>query len=92
QSEDVILGKLMAWQEGRSRKHETDIYEMMVFYYLGEDPVQSAEFDEQYIDMHAAPVGLEALHIWQQIKAGARKQAEELRNQGSDTLKSTLKG
>jgi hypothetical protein len=92
QSEDVILGKLMAWQEGRSRKHETDIYEMMVFHYLGEDPVHSAEFDEGYIDMHAAHVGLEALQLWQQIKSGARKQADELRNQGSDTPQSTLKG
>ena len=32
--EDIIVGKLMAWAEGRSRKHETDIYEMMVFLYL----------------------------------------------------------
>jgi hypothetical protein len=29
--EDVIIGKLMAWAEGRSRKHETDIREMMVY-------------------------------------------------------------
>ena len=28
--DDVILGKLMAWNEGHSRKHESDIYEMMV--------------------------------------------------------------
>jgi hypothetical protein len=32
--EDVIVGKLMAWVEGRSRKHETDIYEVMVFHSL----------------------------------------------------------
>jgi len=44
--EDVIVGKLMAWDEGRSRKHETDIYEMMVFHYLGVDPALSAGFDE----------------------------------------------
>ena len=30
--EDVIVGKLMAWAEGHSRKHETDIYEIMVFH------------------------------------------------------------
>ena len=30
--EDVIIGKLMAWAEGQSRRHETDIYEMMVFH------------------------------------------------------------
>lgn len=44
--EDVIVGKLMAWAEGRSRKHETDIYEMMVFHALGIDPEWSAGFDE----------------------------------------------
>lgn len=33
--EDVILGKLMAWAEGRSERHPADIYEMMVFHYLG---------------------------------------------------------
>jgi len=32
--EDVIVGKLMAWAEGRSRKHETDVREMMVYQYL----------------------------------------------------------
>ena len=65
--EDVIVGKLMAWDEGRSRKHETDIYEMIVFHYLGVDSALSAGFDETYAegntirpqgDLHV--VGLEA--------------------------------
>ena len=28
--DDVILGKLQAWQQGRSARHESDIYAMMV--------------------------------------------------------------
>jgi len=35
--EDIIVGKLMAWAEGRSRIHETDIYEMLVSQYGGSD-------------------------------------------------------
>jgi len=34
QLEDVIIGKLLAWTEGQSRKHETDIYDLMVYHYL----------------------------------------------------------
>jgi len=33
--EDVIIGKLMAWDEGRSERHTSDIFEMMLFHYLG---------------------------------------------------------
>jgi hypothetical protein len=32
--EDVVLGKLMAWAEGRSERQVADIFEMMVFYEL----------------------------------------------------------
>ena len=28
--DDVIYGKFLAWDEGRSRKHEADIYDMLV--------------------------------------------------------------
>ena len=69
--EDVIVGKLMAWVEGRSRKHETDIYEMMVFYYLGLDPGTSAEFDETLIDQQADALGPDARELWTQIKSAA---------------------
>ena len=36
--DDVIYGKFLAWDEGRSRKHEADIYDMLVFKYLEADP------------------------------------------------------
>ncbi len=50
----------MAWAEGGSRKHETDIYEMMVFHYLGVDPGQRAAFNEAYVDDRANALGAEA--------------------------------
>ena len=73
--EDVIVGKLMAWAEGRSRKHETDIYEMMVFHYLDADPEQSATFDEAYVDVQARTLGADVVALWEAIKEAARREA-----------------
>ena len=73
--EDVIVGKLMAWAEGGSRKHETDIYEMMVFHYLDVDPGQSAVFDETYIDARAEALGADVVTLWETIKDVARREA-----------------
>ncbi len=74
--EDVIVGKLMAWAEGHSRKHETDIYEMMVFYYLGIGPTLSAGFDKTYIDAQAQALGDDVAELWRAIKAAAQRQAD----------------
>lgn len=74
--EDVIVGKLMAWAEGRSRKHETDIYEMMVFLYLGADPALSAGFDEAYVHVQAMALGEDVIGLWQAVKEAARREVE----------------
>jgi hypothetical protein len=73
--EDVIVGKLMAWAEGGSRKHETDIYEMMVFHYLGADPAQRVAFDEAYVDDRASAIGAKVAALWSTIKDAARREA-----------------
>ena len=73
--EDIIIGKLMAWAEGGSRKHETDIYEMTVFRYLGIAPQQSATFDEGYVDDGAKALGGEVAALWETIKDAARQEA-----------------
>jgi hypothetical protein len=73
--EDVIVGKLMAWAEGRSRKHETDIYEMMVFHYLGTDPEQSAALDKAYVDAQARTLGADVIALWEAVKEAARWEA-----------------
>ena len=74
--EDIIIGKLMAWDEGRSRKHETDIYEMLVFHYLALDPDLSATFDESYIDRRATQLGDDVVEFWQAVRTRARAEAE----------------
>ena len=75
-SEDVIVGKLMAWAEGRSRKHETDIFEMMVFHYLGTDRAQGVSFDESYVDTQAIALGQDVVEFWQTVKGTARREAD----------------
>jgi hypothetical protein len=71
--EDVIVGKLMAWAEGRSRKHETDIYEMLVYRHLGFTADLGLAFDEAYVDRRAAQLGEDVFEFWQSLKAAARK-------------------
>jgi hypothetical protein len=74
--EDVIFGKLMAWKEGRSRKHETDIFEMMRQHYL-QDKTENVELNEKDVDQMAKKLGEETNNFWQGIKSNAKKDAEE---------------
>jgi hypothetical protein len=73
--EDVIVGKLKAWAEGRSRKHETDIYEMLVFHYLGRGAAQTAVLNEAEVDTQAATLGQDVVTLWKAIKEAARREA-----------------
>jgi hypothetical protein len=76
--EDVIVGKLMAWAEGRSHKHETDIYEMMVFHLLLEsEKSQSTDFDETHIDRQAQQMGADVSQFWRSVKEAARREANK---------------
>lgn len=71
--EDVILGKLMAWMEGRSERHPADIYEMMVFHYLGGDA--DLPFDSQYVSKGAKEISQEAAELWALINETAKEEA-----------------
>jgi hypothetical protein len=73
--DDVIFGKLLAWDEGRSRRHETDIYEVLLMHYLENDPAQP--IDEAYLDAQAEALGPDVTKLWQAIKASARRAAEQ---------------
>jgi hypothetical protein len=75
--EDVIVGKLMAWAEDRSHKHETDILEMMVFRYLEAGTSQSPDFDEAYIDRQADQMGVEVSQFWRTVKETASREASK---------------
>jgi len=73
--DDVIYGKFLAWDEGRSRKHETDIYDMLVFRYLEADPTLADTFDEAYLDIQARALGPDVEELWQSIKRAAHAEA-----------------
>ena len=68
-AEDIILGKLMAWQEGRSAKHPADIREMLVFILSG---LSDEELDLGYISVRAARLGTEAAQLWHSLLHRAR--------------------
>jgi len=92
--EDIIIGKLMAWAEGRSRKHEVDIYEMLVFYYLGAEPTSSAAFDEAYVDAQAKELGADVAEFWQAVKEAAQTEARQSTRQenGREDREATHQG
>jgi hypothetical protein len=66
--EDVIVGKLMAWQQGGSFKHQTDIRDILVAVKLGDDAELSASFDRDYIDRWAVKLGPEVEQFWMTMK------------------------
>lgn len=73
--DDVILGKLIAWREGRSRKHEIDIFEMMVFHYSLGTAGAMEKIDETYVDVEAEKLGIDVQKLWEEIKIAARQEA-----------------
>ena len=78
QPEDVILGKLIAWAEGHSYKHEEDIHAMLVFIYLQADLDLSHSFDEADIDTQAVTLGPEVNQLWGRLKEAARREANRV--------------
>jgi hypothetical protein len=74
--EDVIIGKLMAWAEIPSQRHESDIYEMLVFQYSGGVQTLDPPFDASYIDEQSRLLGKEIAVFWQAVKEAARKEAD----------------
>ncbi len=72
--EDVIVGKLMAWEEGRSHKHEIDIYGMMLAHYARVILGRGASFDEGYVTAHAKRLGEDVFDFWTSINEAARKE------------------
>lgn len=77
QPEDVIMGKLAAWTEGGSRKHESDILQMVIYQAL-ENPQQP--LDRPAIAAQAAQLGEETLLLWNTLE---RKAAEEIARRGT---------
>lgn len=70
--EDVIIGKLAAWAEGGSRKHESDILQMLIYQAIRapDQPLQ-----QQEIAAEAARLGASALNLWNTLR---RKAEDEI--------------
>ncbi len=69
QPSDIIIGKLNAWNEGRSDKHPKDIYAMLVFDWSGSSDVS---IDYDLVTKEASRIGQEALEMWNQVLAKAK--------------------
>lgn len=58
----------MAWNEGRSFKHEADIRDILTAVKLGDDPDVSAHFDPSYVDGWAYKLGPHVLQLWRNLQ------------------------
>ncbi len=75
--DDVIIGKLLAWDEGRSAKHPYDIAAMLAFLYRAQDPAVAPYFDEKYIDQRARTISSAAASLWQQVKREVKRKSNK---------------
>jgi hypothetical protein len=71
QPSDIIVGKLQAWNEGRSDKHPKDIYAMLIFDLSGSSDVP-IKYD--WVAKEAARIGQETLEVWNQVFAKAKEE------------------
>ena len=69
QPSDIIIGKLYAWDEGRSDKHPKDIYAMLVFDLSGSSDVP---IESELVAKEASHIGQETLEMWNQVLAKAK--------------------
>ncbi len=68
QPSDIIIGKLKAWTEGRSAKHPSDIYSILVFCL---NDLENAEIDVNLITREAIRLGPETSALWRELLARA---------------------
>jgi hypothetical protein len=74
QPTDIIIGKLIAWNEGRSNKHPEDIFAILFFCLRG---FSNHKVDIEEIADQAARLGPETLDMWLKTLARARKEIEK---------------
>lgn len=74
QPTDIIIGKLEAWNEGRSDKHPKDIRAMLVFDLSGSSDLT---IDYEMITQEAKRLGKETLEMWNQVLAKAKDEVAE---------------
>lgn len=73
QPEDIIIGKLTAWDEGRSPKHINDIFAMLEFAFQG---MGVRPLDVVRISTRVVKISPEAVKLWKELLARAQKTQE----------------
>ena len=74
QPTDIIIGKLRAWDEGRSDNHPKDIFAILFFCLRGYSEI-AVNLDE--VTKVAAHIGCETLEMWTRTLAKAREEIEK---------------
>lgn len=74
QPTDIIVGKLTAWNEGRSDKHPKDIYAMLAFDLSGSSDLS---IDYETVTQEAKRLGRETLDMWNQVLANAKEEVKK---------------
>jgi hypothetical protein len=74
QPTDIIIGKLQAWNEGRSNKHPDDIFAILFFCLRGYSDYD-VNLDE--VTKEATRLGRETLEMWKKILAKAKEEIEK---------------
>ena len=72
--EDIIIGKLQAWQEGQSSKHPADIKSILLFM-LGETP--DIPFDMDIVSTSVLHIGTGAVQLWSDLVFQVEKEIQD---------------
>ncbi len=72
QPTDIIIGKLLAWTEGHSAKHPSDILNMLAFSF---SDLSNVHVDESTAAIEAARMGTETLAFWKDLLERAKNEA-----------------
>jgi hypothetical protein len=74
QPTDIIIGKLRAWDEGRSDKHPKDIFAILYFCLRG---YSSYDVNLDEVTKEATHIGQETLEMWNKTLAKAKEEIEK---------------
>ena len=74
QPSDIIIGKLEAWNEGRSDKHPKDIHAMLAFDLSGSSDLP---IDYEMVAKEAVRIGPETLDMWNKTLTRAKEEIEK---------------
>ena len=71
--EDVMIGKLQAWNEGQSNKHPADILSMLLYLL---DEGADVSFDPSLVSIAAKRIGQNVVNLWNDLLARAQEEIE----------------